>query len=353
MRFTPPPRVVDLSLLLAVLASFLTGLVSLVSGTPDLWWVFVAHGVAGLTLVVLLGWKLKRVAPRLWPSRWTSRTVASVLALAAAGSALGTGVFWSFGGNFRVLQWNAMNVHILFALLIVPPLFVHLLHRFRLPSREEVTNRRTVLQYVLLVGGAVLAWRLQRVIVSVFELAEDRRFTSSRQRGEAPGNTFPVTMWVADDPDPVDTTDWSLRVAGAVDQPTAFDYEGLLDVEDELRATLDCTSGWYTTQDWRGVGVDRVLDTVEPEPDAAWVSFRSVTGYRFSLPIEEARGALLATHVGGESLTHGHGFPARLVAPGRRGFQWVKWVEAIEIRTDPDYGQWVAIFTSGFTGDRA
>ena len=350
MRLTPTPRVVDLSLLLAVMAAFLTGLVSLVSGTPDLWWVFALHGVVGVTLVAVLGAKLRRVAPRLRPRFWNARTVASVLALAAAVAALGTGIFWSFGGNFRVLQWNAMNVHVLFALLIAPPLLIHLVHRFRLPSREEVANRRTVLQYLLLVGGSVLAWRLQRVIVSVLELADDRRFTSSRERGEAPGNTFPVTMWVADDPDPIDTAEWSLRVTGAVGNPSAFDYDGQLDAGDELRATLDCTGGWYTTQDWRGVGVDRILDTVDPDPDADWVSFRSVTGYRFSLPIEEAREAMLATHVGEDPLSHGHGFPTRLVAPGRRGFQWVKWVESIEVREDPDYGQWTAIFTSGFTG---
>jgi len=353
MRLTPPPRVVDLSLLLAIVVSFATGLASLVSGTPDLWWVFALHGVGGLALVVALAWKLRRVAPRLRPSSWTRRTVASALALAAAVAALGTGIFWSFGGNFQVLAWNAMNIHILFALLLAPPLFVHLLHRFRLPSRAEVTERRTVLQYLLLVGGATLAWRLQRGIVQVLELADERRFTSSRQRGEEPGNTFPVTMWVADDPDPIDAGEWSLRVSGAVGRPSAFDYDALLDVEDDLRATLDCTSGWYTTQDWRGVSVGRLLDRVEPGPDATWVSFRSVTGYRFSLPIEEARGALLATHVGGEALSHGHGFPARLVAPGRRGFQWVKWVEAVEVRESPDYGQWVAIFASGFTGTRS
>ena len=348
MRLTPTPRIVDLSLLLSILAAFLTGLVSLVSGTPGLWWVFALHGIVGVCLVVVLALKLRRVAPRLRPRFWNVRTVASVFALAAAVAALGTGVFWSFGGNFQVLQWNAMNIHILFALLLAPPLLAHLVHRFRLPSREEVSNRRTVLQYLLLVGGAVLAWRLQRGVVSALELADDRRFTSSRERGEQSGNTFPVTMWVADDPDPIDTEEWSLRVTGAVEKPSAFNYDELLDTEDELRATLDCTSGWYTTQDWRGVGIDRLLDTVDPDPDANWVSFRSVTGYRFSLPIEEARGALLATHVGEESLTHGHGSPTRLVAPGRRGFQWVKWVESVEVRKDPDYGQWVAIFTSGF-----
>jgi DMSO/TMAO reductase YedYZ molybdopterin-dependent catalytic subunit len=352
MNLRPPPRVVDVSLLLAVVAAFATGLASLVSGTPDLWWVFALHGAVGLALVALLVWKLRRVASRLRPSRWTGKTIASALTLAAATGALVTGIAWSLGGNVDVLAWNLMNVHVLFGLLLVVPFLVHLRDRFRTPSRAEFSDRRTALQYALLLGGGLLAWRLQRALVSALEIAGDRRFTSSRERGERAGNTFPVTSWVADDPDPIDPEDWSLRIGGAVEREVSLEHGDLLETEDELRATLDCTSGWYTTQDWRGVRLARLLDAVEPRPEANWVSLQSVTGYRFSLPIGEARDALLATHVGEEPLSHGHGFPARLVAPGRRGFQWVKWVESIEVRRDPDYGQWVAIFTSGFTGGR-
>ena len=36
-------------------------------------------------------------------------------------------------------------------------------------------------------------------------------------------------------------------------------------------------------------------------------------------------------------------------APGRRGFQWVKWVVRIEALTKPDYGEILAIHTSSFT----
>ena len=86
-----------------------------------------------------------------------------------------------------------------------------------------------------------------------------------------------------------------------------------------------------------------------PLPGAAWVSFVSVTGYRWSLPLEEARAALLATHVSGEPLSHDHGAPLRLVAPDRRGFQWVKWVVRVEVRTAPDPGELIAIHVSGFS----
>jgi DMSO/TMAO reductase YedYZ molybdopterin-dependent catalytic subunit len=46
---------------------------------------------------------------------------------------------------------------------------------------------------------------------------------------------------------------------------------------------------------------------------------------------EELDDALLATHVAGEPLPVANGSPVRLVAPRRRGLDWIKWVERIEL----------------------
>ena len=115
-----------------------------------------------------------------------------------------------------------------------------------------------------------------------------------------------------------------------------------------VSATLDCTSGWYTHQRWGGVRIGDLLAAAGASDDARYVRFTSVTGYRWSLPVAEARDALLATHVRGEPLSHGHGGPARLVAPDRRGFQWVKWVESVEVRERGDPTQWLVTLISGF-----
>ncbi|WP_296367295.1 MULTISPECIES: molybdopterin-dependent oxidoreductase [unclassified Pseudonocardia] len=48
---------------------------------------------------------------------------------------------------------------------------------------------------------------------------------------------------------------------------------------------------------------------------------------------------LLATSAAGRPLSAGHGGPARLVVPGRRGFWWVKWVVAIETTDEPWWWQ--------------
>ena len=55
--------------------------------------------------------------------------------------------------------------------------------------------------------------------------------------------------------------------------------------------------------------------------------------------MEEAREYVLATHVGDSPLSRGHGYPVRLVAPGKRGFEWVKWVTSIEVNESPKWLQ--------------
>jgi len=356
-----PPRLTDASVLVAIGAALLTGLASLVA-TPQEWLVFVAHGAVGLTLVVLLAWKLRRVAPRIRAgARARSPTVAvSVLLTVLAVAALVTGIAWTTGlaTGIDLAGWTVLNLHIGIALVLVVVLAAHLRRRFRTPSRADWAGRRTSLQYVGLAVGGALAWKLTEAVGS---LTGARRFTGSRAT-DGSGNDFPVTSWMLDDPDPVAVEDWQLHVVGRVDRRLALGYDALPSTPSEgsdrgtpavsgatERAILDCTSGWYADRDWAGVRIGDLLEVAGAHDDAARVVVHSVTGYRFDFPIEAADGLLLATRVDGERLRHGHGFPLRLVAPGRRGFQWVKWVTAVEVRRTRDPGSWVAVFASGLS----
>ncbi|WP_436909418.1 molybdopterin-dependent oxidoreductase [Halosimplex marinum] len=358
-RIEPPPRIVDASLLAAVVLLLATGAVSLVSGRPAGAWVFDVHAVAGLTTVVLLGWKLRRVRRRLRPGALDATRLLSALLGVAATAALATGVWWVFGGRLDLGPWGLLNLHIGLGLLVPLLLLVHLRQRFALPTRESVSDRRNALRYAALVGSGAVAWQAQEVANRVFDTAgAERRFTGSRERGSDDGNGFPVTSWVADDPDPVDRGAWSLTVDGRVSESLELSDDDVTGGEDprstvdptERRALLDCTSGWYSEHDWRGIRVGDLLDAADPEEGATWVQFRSVTGYRWSLPLSEAEDALLATHVDGERLSHGHGAPLRLVAPGRRGFQWVKWVESVRVTRRRELGEWIAVFVSWYDG---
>jgi hypothetical protein len=345
------PRLTDWSLALAVAIAFGSGIVSLISGRPQDWLVFALHGMAGLWLLLLIWGKLRRVLPRLaTPQRWDRATLLGAGATLVVISAAGSGVVWVAGGDLFIAGLNLMNWHILLGLGLTLSVSLHMLARAKPLRQRDVRGRRELIRFSTIALGSLALWPAQQALGMKLNLpGARRRFTGSREAGSHAGNAFPATSWIADQPLPIATASWRLEIGGAVGRPLALSYEDILDDPIEVEATLDCTGGFYSTQRWRGAPIGRLLDRAGMLPGAGWVRFVSITGYRWSLPLDEARAALLATHVGVEPLTHGHGAPARLVAPGRRGFEWVKWVIRIDALTAPDLGQVLSLYSSSFT----
>ena len=345
------PRLTDWSIALAAVLAFTLGVISLLSGLPQEWFIFALHGIAGLWLLLLLWGKLRRVWSRLiHPRRWDRRTVFGVLALLFVTLALGSGIWWAGGGEWDFAGLNLLNWHIALGFVLTAAIVIHMFARAKRLRKRDIAGRRKALHFSALLLGSVAIWPGQQFAERVLKLpGASRRFTGSREMGSYAGNVYPTTSWVADAPRPLDTQTWRLSLGGAVITPRDFSYDELAAAGDALEATLDCTGGFYSTQHWRGISIGRLLDQVALHKDAGYVSFISVTSYRWSLPLEEARTALLATHIDGEPLSHDHGFPLRLVAPGRRGFEWVKWITRIEVLSTLDPGQLLSIFTSSFT----
>jgi hypothetical protein len=339
------PRLVDWTLFTLVTGAVISGFGSFLVGQPAGWWVFVLHGVAGLALLLVLVWKVRRVWPRVVdPQRWDGATSASIAALLAVGLVLLSGVVWT------TWQWpaafpNGMWWHVTLGILLATFLLLHTVARFKPLRVRNLRGRRNALQLLGVAGVGGLVWASNQGLNSLLETpGQRRRFTGSRQEGA----DFPVTMWMFDNPAPLDLSTWQLHIHGAVVRSQQLNYAQLVALGfDELEATLDCTSGWYSTRRWQGIKLGRLLELSQPASGAVAVRFQAITGYRWSLPLAEANAVLLATHVDGVRLDHGHGAPLRLVAPGRRGFQWVKWVTSVEVLTAIDYGQWGAIFVSG------
>jgi len=333
-----------------VAAAGATGLWTLATGREAGWWVFVLHGAAGYLTALLLVPKLARVARRMPTAVHEPRGWAGLAATALALAVVASGVAWAAGARLAALGYNLLNWHILLGFALVAVVSAHMLARARPLLARHLRGRRQALQSGGALLGAVLAWPLQEALIRGLGLpGAARRFTGSRELASFSGNAFPTVSWMADRPAPLDQAGWRLAVRGMVARPLALSLDEL-DGAAELPAILDCTGGFYTEQIWRGTSVADLLDRAGADKGARWVRFVSVTGYRWSLPLEAARGALLATRVGDERLSHGHGAPARLVAPGERGFIWVKWLVAVELRADPDPGQLLAINLSGLDG---
>src|SRR6266576_1352976 len=314
-----PPRLTDWSIALAALLALTTGLVSLVSGLPQDWTIFMLHGIGGLWLLLLLWGKLRRVWPRLThPRRWDRRTVYGLLALLLVTVTLGAGIWWTAGGDLYFAGFNLLNWHIALGFAITAAIALHMFARAKRLRKRDIAGRRQALYFSALLLAGVALWPGQQLTERILDLhGAKRRFTGSREMGSYAGNVFPTTSWVADAPRPLDTQTWRLSLGGAVTTPRDFSYNELVAVHDEEEATLDCTGGFYSIQRWRGIRIGRLLDQAALHADARYVSFISVTSYRWSLPLAEARGALLATHIDEDLLSHDHVFPLRLVAPGR------------------------------------
>ena len=160
-----------------------------------------------------------------------------------------------------------------------------------------------------------------------------RRVTGSHERGTDDPAAMPVTQWIGDEVPQGQAAGLDVVMGHTLVRMAVAD----LDRGDAVRAVLDCTGGWYAVQDWRGVRLDRLLAEHlgrELPPDGS-IDVVSVTGFRRRLPLSGAGELLLATHAAGRPLSPGHGAPVRLVAPGRRGFWWVKWVARLEVVDAP------------------
>jgi DMSO/TMAO reductase YedYZ molybdopterin-dependent catalytic subunit len=337
-------RRTNLGLLVVLVVALASGGLAFAAGTGWGRPVVVGHGIAGLAVLVLAPWKSaivrRGLVRRTGPGRWASVAFGvMVLVAVAAGLAHASGLPAGLGPP------SAMQVHVGAALAAVPLLAWHAAARGGVRARRTDLSRRALLRAGVVAGWAGL---LLLAVEGATRLAglpgARRRFTGSlpRAAGDAAGpggaagpGRIPVTQWLDDRVQVIDPGSWRLRVGDGT-STREWSYRELAGFGDRVEAVLDCTGGWYARAAWEGVRLDRLL----PEGGrGASLVVTSRTGYRRRFPLADAPDLLLATRLQGRPLGAGHGFPARLVAPGRRGFWWVKWVTSIEVDPAPWWRQ--------------
>ena len=335
-------RAVNVAILILLLLELVSGLGGFLVGEPDGRWMFWFHRAGGLALVALLAWKTG-VAVRSYRRRGlrVGTGLSALGGLLFLGS-LATGLLWASVGLPRVPvlgSWTGLSLHVALSVLLIPLFLVHVGLRWPRPRRADLIGRRAVLRTLGLLAVGLVFWRVQEVLSALVAPSGSRqRFTGSREEASFAGNIHPVTNWLSDPIPRIEPTLWRLRIHGEVERELTLSYEEILDLGGASRqATLDCTGGWYTVQRWDGVPLSALLEQAGMKDGARSLLFRSATGYARRFPLEETDDLLLATHVGSQTLSAGHGFPMRLVVPGHRGYDWVKWVAEVEVSSEPGW----------------
>ncbi len=147
----------------------------------------------------------------------------------------------------------------------------------------------------------------------------------------------------------IDAQGWSLKVGGMVDKPLKLSLSDLhgLPVATEY-ATMECVSndvggGLMSTGSFTGVSLRDLLAMASPQGGGTWAAFTARDGYTESLPFSVIQGApeiLVAYDLDGAPLPMGHGFPARMLIPGRYGMKGPKWLDSISVVDHESGGYW-------------
>ena len=144
----------------------------------------------------------------------------------------------------------------------------------------------------------------------------------------------------------LDPVAYRLTVGGAVERPVTYTLDDLRALpRAEQVSDFHCVTGWVVENvRWGGVRLHDVLAEAGVRPDAKALRFVSAeVPYDDTLTLPQALlpNVMLALDMDGEPLSHGHGFPARIVMPRMYGYKSVKWVTRIEARTTyTDLGFW-------------
>ena len=322
-------RRTNLALLVALVVAMGTGVGAFAVGTAAGRAVVVAHGMAGLAVVLLTPWKQQIVRRGLRRPHRGHRAGLALLVLVAVTVAGGIA---HAAGVTSLLGITAMQLHVGAALLAVVPAAWHVATRPVRPRPTDVGRRATAQAAGLTLAAGAAWWAADGLYVL---RGARRRFTGSHERGTDAPERMPVTQWLSDTVPAIDTGAWSVTIdaPGSARRLSLRDLRVLPAVR--RRAVLDCTGGWYAAQTWSGVPLSALV--------AANVGRRlvvtSLTGYARAFPVAAAGDLLLALDVAGAPLSSGHGAPARLVAPGRRGFWWVKWVTRVSVDDVPPWIQ--------------
>ena len=145
-------------------------------------------------------------------------------------------------------------------------------------------------------------------------------------------------------PQHIDIDSYRLTVDGMTGTNRSYTYADILDNHTHYRkvATLDCVEGWSVTLLWDGVRVKDLLAEAGFNPAAKTITFYCYDGYSTAFPLSYITGndIMIAYAMNNVTLPPERGYPFQLVAEGKWGYKWAKWITRIELSDALPSGYW-------------
>jgi len=139
---------------------------------------------------------------------------------------------------------------------------------------------------------------------------------------------------------------YRLVVDGLVDNPLNLSYADLLAYPQVSKLTdLDCVEGWGFTAKWTGPTLDSIFADAKVKPEAKIAIFYTADaseGYTsLDLSYIQEKNIIIALKDNDITLPPNRGFPFQVIAEGKYGYKWAKWVTRIELSADTSFrGYW-------------
>lgn len=137
---------------------------------------------------------------------------------------------------------------------------------------------------------------------------------------------------------------FQLSISGLVDSSYSLSWDEINELPAAYTDTMImyCVDGWEVWGNWKGVLISDLLDKAHVQSDGNYVLFESIDGYKTALPISylEKYNSMLAYQVNYGPLQDHDGFPLRLIAFGKYGYKWAKWVSKLRIINESQLGYW-------------
>jgi len=181
-----------------------------------------------------------------------------------------------------------------------------------------------------------------------------RGFTGKRRQPEAaeripPGQYltpgFPVLSAGPTPHTPLER--WSFTLDGRVREPVRWSWEELLKLPSQsFTVDIHCVTKWSKLDTrWEGVSVDTLLEAVDLEQDARFVTAYCDGGYTTNLPLPDLLNgqAFVAYRYDGQPLAPEHGGPVRLVVPHLYFWKSAKWVRGLRFMDADKPGFWESL----------